>query len=112
MDWDVTWVGLGWLRPRRQDPLSGRSALAIVALTGVFALAAGPAVYLLMALVEPRSEPAVFIASVAAALLAFMLNAVLQLLSAVYWNERAAELRAAGRGPDAEPGAPADGGGR
>lgn len=96
MDWDVTWVGLGWLRPRRQDPLSGGATLTIVALTGVFALAAGPAVYQLLSLVEPRSEPAVFVVSIAASLLAFVLNAVLQLLSAVYWNERAAELRAAG----------------
>ncbi len=95
MDWDVTWVGLGWLRPRRQNPLSGGAALAIVALTGVFALMAGPTVYLLMSLVEPRNESAVLLASVAAAVLAFGLNAVLQLLGAVYWNQRAAELRAA-----------------
>jgi len=95
MDWDVTWVGLGWLRPRRQDPISGGAALAITALTGVFALLAGPAVYLLMSLFEPRNESAVIVCSAAASVLAFALNAVLQLLSAVYWNERAAELRAA-----------------
>lgn len=95
MDWDATWIGLGWLRPRRQDPISGGAALTIAALTGVFALLAGPAVYLLMSLFEPRNESAVFVASVAASVLAFALNVVLQLLSAVYWNERAAELRAA-----------------
>lgn len=94
MDWDITWVGLGWLRPRREDPISGRAALTIAALTGVLALLAGPAVYFLLSAFEPRNESAVFIAAVAASVLAFLLNAVLQLLSAVYWNERAAELRA------------------
>jgi len=95
MDWDATWIGLGWLRPRREEPVSGRAVLVIVALTGIIALAAGPAAYLLLSLVEPRNEMAILIASISASLLAFLLNAVLQVLSAVYWNQRAAELRAA-----------------
>ncbi|MBX7102860.1 MAG: hypothetical protein K1X57_02185 [Gemmataceae bacterium] len=95
MDWDITWFGIGWLRPRPQDPISGGTALTIVALTGIFALAAGPVVYLLLSHLEPRNESAILLASVAAAMVAFGLNAVLQLLSAVYWNQRAAELRAA-----------------
>lgn len=94
MDWDLTWVGLRWLRPRRRDPISGGAALTIAALTGVLALLAGPAVCLLMSLFGPRNESAVSVAAVAASVLAFAVNAVLQLLSAVYWNERAAELRA------------------
>lgn len=93
MDWDITWVGLGWLRPQKQDPISGGAALTLVALTGMFALAAGPVVYLLLLCFDARNEPAMLLASVAASVAAFALNAVLQLLSVVCWNRRAAELR-------------------
>lgn len=95
MDHDVTWFGLGWLRPRPHDPITGGTALTLVAMTGVLAMLAGPAVYALMTMFEPRNEANVLAASIAAGALAFLVNAILQLLSAVYWNERAAELRAA-----------------
>jgi hypothetical protein len=95
MDWNGTWVGLQWLRPRPTDPITGKAALTIVGFTSVMTvLLAVPLAYGMQALFGMESNPVVLIVCAFSAL---ALNAVLQLLSAVYWNERALELRSMGQ---------------
>jgi hypothetical protein len=94
MDWDVTWLGLGRLRPqRREDSLSGRAIAAIVGYTSLFALLLILGLHFVVAGVgQPLAalQGQGTLTTVAAVLLP---NAFLQVGSAFLWNHRAADLR-------------------
>jgi hypothetical protein len=90
MDWDATWVGLERYRPRPDEPISCRVALAIAGWTNLVALLAGPISYMMLRSVAGAEA---VIVSLLAALAACLLNTALQFYSALCWNERAARLR-------------------
>lgn len=90
LDMDLTWVGLQWLRPRKDEPISRQSALIIAGLTSLFAALAGP---LAWALFVFAGEAEAFALSILAGSAAVILNTALQLYSALCWNYRAARLR-------------------
>lgn len=94
MEWDVTWLGLGHLRPqRREDSLGGRAIGAIVGYTSLFALLLIVGLHLFAAgagrpLAALQDQGT--LTAIAGVLVA---NAFLQVGSAFLWNQRAAELR-------------------
>lgn len=90
MDWDITWVGLQWIRPRKDETISSRSALIIAGLTSVIAAQAGPLSWLMFVLTGEAEALALAILAGAAAVI---LNISLQLYGALCWNHRAARLR-------------------
>jgi len=94
MDWDMTWLGLGRLRPkRREDSISGRAIAAIVGYTSLFALLLILGLHFVAAGVgQPLAalQGHGTLTTVAGVLLG---NAFLQVSSALLWNRRAADLR-------------------
>lgn len=91
MDLDITWVGLQWLRPQKQEPISRQSAFIIAGLTSLFAALAGPLTWLIFVLTGEAEEALAL--SILAGTAAVILNSALQLYSAFCWNQRAARLR-------------------
>jgi len=94
MDWDVTWLGIGHLRPqRREDSLGGRAILAIVGYTSLLLLLPILGLHLVavgagwpLAALQDQGT----LAAIAGV---FFVNPLLQVGSAFLWNQRAAELR-------------------
>ncbi len=91
MDMDLTWVGLQWLRPRKDEPISRQSAFIIAGLTSLFAALAGPLTWLIFVITGEAEEALAL--SMLAGTAALILNTALQLYSALCWNHRAAQLR-------------------
>jgi hypothetical protein len=90
MDMDLTWVGLQWLRPRKDEPISRQSAFIIAGLTSLFAALAGPLTWLIFVI---TGEAEALALSMLAGAAAVILNISLQLYGALCWNHRAAQLR-------------------
>jgi len=88
MDMDITWVGLQWLRPQKDETISWKSALIIAGLTS-FAALAGPLTWFLFFFTD-EAESQVLAAR--AGIAAVILNTALQLFSARCWNHRASRL--------------------
>jgi hypothetical protein len=94
LDWDSTWIGLGWLRPRKEDPITANATILISLLTSFFAGLSGPLLFLLYALRGNVELTTMCLLSGCATAGSIALNVILQMFSAVCWNERAAQLRA------------------
>jgi hypothetical protein len=89
MDMDITWVGLQWLRPQKDEPISWKSALIIAGITSLFAVLAGPLTWFLFFITGEAEAPAL---AVLAGIAAVILNTALQVFSAWCWNHRASRL--------------------
>jgi hypothetical protein len=91
MDWDRTWVGLGWLRPKPSARLPFRSVLWITLCTSLMFIPVGLLMYWWFRQFFPFEEAfaltlLVIVGSIAS-------NFALQWLSAVIWNRRAEKLQ-------------------
>jgi len=90
MDMDITWVGLKWLRPQKDELILWKSALVLAGLTSLFAALTGPLAWLLFVIIgEAEATNLAVLAGIAAVIL----NTALQLYSAWCWNHRALRLR-------------------
>jgi hypothetical protein len=86
MDWDITWVGLNWLRPKPSEPITGAAALMICLVTSLAFFILAPVVYFALSTAHSPVPGYLTLLLCGAGALC---NCCLQLLSAVYWNERA-----------------------
>jgi hypothetical protein len=91
-DLDLTWVGMSRLRPARHAPLTVRTTVIVASVWGLPLLLLGPLVFVGW---RPMigDQAAVQIGAMAV-VAAWMTNLAGNLMSAMYWNERAADLRA------------------
>jgi len=94
MDWDVTWIGLGRLRPhRREDFLSGRVITLIVFYTSILTLLGTFGMYSIAVGAGQKFVGLEGQSALIAVAATIFLNAFLQVFSASLWNQRAAELQ-------------------
>jgi amino acid permease len=85
-DSDLTWLGYGWMRPARQQPVGFGYILFSSVLLGLPGVAVGAGViYWFVGHVEPRVWLAMFA-------LVMLVELPLHALFAHYWNRRAASL--------------------
>ncbi len=98
IDWNGTWPGFRWLRHQPVERITVKAALTIVGLTSLLTVLF-PAFWAngipSQFEIEPgHIRPEFFMAWILATVVA---NSLLQILSAVVWNQRTTELRVASK---------------
>lgn len=97
MDWDHTWVGLRHLRPSPEEFFSSQVNLKITLITSMITMIiSGVLGLLLLRLLGFEAHTALSVATLIS-VVGGILNAILQLVSVVFWNKRAKQLQGISR---------------